>query len=170
MAKKWNEASTKIVIDLYTAKLEKEGKAAAAHNDFMDELAVKVEAVSGKAVRAKLTAEKVYVKPDAVASVPKTNTVRKEHFVRAIGHVLGIDVDTIDTLKNGKTDALQAVTDKLGVNDVLEAATTGYSPRPEMVIMNIMQALDVDLDELEAYQCELAEAAASEGESVAETE
>lgn len=165
MAKKWTEESAKIAADLYTAKLEADGKEAAANNDFLDSIAKEVEAVSGKAVRSKLTVMGIYQKPDAVASVAKTNTVRKEHYVRALAHTLGLDADQLDSLKNGKTDALQAVTDKLGVTNVIEAAAKGYSPRPEMVVMLLAQNLGLDFDDLDTYNQELTEAAAVEADS-----
>ncbi|WP_197472699.1 hypothetical protein, partial [Oleiphilus sp. HI0123] len=88
MAKKWSEEMAAKAVELYTAKLESEGKEAAADNEFLDSIAKQVDAVSGKAVRSKLTVMKVYVKPDAVASVAKTNTLRKEHFVRALANSL----------------------------------------------------------------------------------
>lgn len=126
MAKKWTDEMASKAADLYNAMLEEQGKEAAATTDFLDSVAKQVEAISGKAVRSKLTIMGVYQKPDAVASVAKTNTLRKEHYVRALANVLGIDAEELDSLKNAKMSALEELTAKIGVTDVAAASAKGY--------------------------------------------
>lgn len=147
----WNEENTKIVVEAYQAKLESDGKEAAAENDFLKTLAEKVGAPSEKSVRSKLTTAGVYQKPDAVASVAKTNTVRKEHYVRALAHTLGLDLDTLDSLKNAKADSLKAITDKLGITQVMTAAAKDYEISKEDFVHNLMLNLGIDLDEFTTY-------------------
>ncbi|QKN84675.1 DNA binding protein [Vibrio phage River4] len=145
MAKKWTEEMAEKAATLYTAKLEAEGKEAAAHTDFLDTIAVEVEAVSGKAVRSKLTVMGVYQKPDAVASVAKTNTVRKEHYVRALAHTLGLDADDLDSLKNAKMSALEAIATAIGITDIQAASAKDYEPDLEKVCEAFENARGLDL-------------------------
>lgn len=138
--KLWTEENTAIVVEAYNAELEANGVEAAADNDFLKSLAEKVGAPSEKSVRGKLTTAGVYQKPEHVASAPKSNPIRKEHYVRAIAHTLGIDADTLDSMKNAKADALQALADSLGVQDVAEAAKRDFSIEPETVVDNFANA------------------------------
>lgn len=153
----WNEENTKIVVEAYQLKLSEDGKEAAADNDFLKTLAEKVGAPSEKSVRSKLTTAGVYQKPDAVASVAKTNTVRKEHYVRALAHTLNIELDDLDSLKNAKADSLKAITDKLGITQVMTAAAKDYTIEPVDFVYNLMLNLGVDFDELGEHLAEKAE-------------
>lgn len=168
---KWDEKTTTAkAIELYLAKLNDtisgeptaDSIAAAANNDFLLSIAKEVGAVSEKSVRGKLTRENVYVKPEHVASVAKTSPVRKEHHVRALGSVLRLDSDEIDSLKNAKQCTLEAVTSGLGITNIEEASAAGYSPRPEMLVMQFAAKLGLDMDDLDVYREELAEAAEAE--------
>ena len=150
MAKKWSEEMAAKAVELYTAKLESEGKEAAADNEFLDSIAKQVDAVSGKAARSKLTVMKVYVKPDAVASVAKTNTLRKEHFVRALANSLKLDADEQDSLKNAKVDALQALCTALGITDIAAASAKGYELETFELVKGILVSNGLDLAEVGA--------------------
>ena len=150
MAKKWSEEMAAKAVELYTAKLESEGKEAAADNEFLDSIAKQVDAVSGKAVRSKLTVMKVYVKPDAVASVAKTNTLRKEQFVRALANSLKLDADELDSLKNAKVDALQALCTALGSTDIAAASAKGYELETFELVKGILVSNGLDLAEVGA--------------------
>lgn len=153
----WNEENTKIVVAAYQAKLESDGKEAAADNDFLRELAKQVGAASEKSVRAKLNSEKVYQKPDAVASVAKTNQVRKEHYIRALVNVLGCDADDLESLKNAKVDALQSLCLNVGITDVSTASGKDYSLDTSELVKGICSVRGLDVMELAV---ELEEAAA----------
>lgn len=147
MAKKWTEEAANKAVELYTAMLESDGKEAAANNDFLDEIAKneEVQAVSGKAVRSKLTVMGVYQKPDAVASVAKTNTVRKEHYVRALAHTLGLEADDLDSLKNAKMSALADLAQAIGITDVMKASAKDYEPDLEKVCEAFENARGLDV-------------------------
>jgi hypothetical protein len=152
--------------ELYKAAVEEKGATVASSTEFLDELGKTQfgeDKANARQIRGKLTSMGIYVKPEQQASVAKASPIRKEHIVRAIGNTLGIDIDTIDSLKGAKADSLNALAEKLGVTDVLVAAKD-YSPRAEMVVMHVMESLEVDLDDLETYQCELEEAAEQNGE------
>jgi len=153
----WTEETTAIVVDAYTAKLEAEGKEAAANNEFLLALAKQVGAPSEKSVRGKLTTAGVYQRPDAVASVAKTNQVRKEHHIRALANSLGLDADDIDSLKNAKMDALAEVNSKLGITDVMAASATGYTIEPVAFVYNLMVNMGVTFDDLGELIADLAE-------------
>ncbi|AKY02280.1 A2 protein [Vibrio phage vB_VorS-PVo5] len=150
MAKKWTEESAAKAAELYNAKLEADGKEAAAHNDFLDTVAAheEVQAVSGKAVRSKLTVMGIYQKPDAVASVAKTNTVRKEHYVRALAHSLKIDAEEIDSLKNAKMSSLAALTEAIGITDIMAASAKDYTPNELILIKGFALANGIDLADI----------------------
>lgn len=147
MAKKWTEEAASKAAELYNAMLESDGKEAAANNDFLDEIAKneEVQAVSGKAVRSKLTVMGVYQKPDAVASVAKTNTVRKEHYVRALAHTLGLKADDLDSLKNAKMSALADLSQAIGITDIQAASAKDYEPDLEKVCEAFENARGLDL-------------------------
>lgn len=147
MAKKWTEEAANKAVELYNAMLEESGKEAAANNDFLDTIAAneEVQAVSGKAVRSKLTVMGVYQKPDAVASVAKTNTVRKEHYVRALAHTLGLDADDLDSLKNAKMSALADLSQAIGITDVMKASAKDYEPDLEAICEAFENARGLDL-------------------------
>lgn len=144
-AKKWTDEMAQQAVDIYTAKLESEGKEAAAHSDFLDEVAAQVGAVSGKSVRSKLTVMQVYQKPDAVSSVAKTNTLRKEHYVRALAHTLGIDADILDSFKNAKMDSLEALSTAIGITDIAAASAKDYKPELSEVCMAFENARGLDI-------------------------
>lgn len=146
----WNEENTKIVVDAYQAKLESEGKEAAADNDFLRDLAKQVGAASEKSVRAKLNSEKVYQKPDAVASVAKTNQLRKEHYIRALVNVLGCDAEELESLKNAKLDALQSLCLNVGITDIPKASGKDYSLETPDLIKGICSVRGLDIAELAA--------------------
>lgn len=141
--KLWTEENTAIVVEAYNAELEANGVEAAANNDFLKSLAEKVGAPSEKSVRGKLTTAGVYQKPEHVASAPKSNPIRKEHYVRAIAHTLGLDVDELDSFKNAKADALSALANRLGIPDVAEAAKRDYQIDAATVVEHFAESLDV---------------------------
>lgn len=145
MAKKWTEEMAEKAAQLYTAKVEADGKEAAATTDFLDSIAEAVEAVSGKAVRSKLTVMQIYQKPEAVASVAKTNTVRKEHYVRALAHTLGVDAEDLDSLKNAKMDALSCICESIGITDIVAAAAKDYKPDLEKLCEAFSNARGLDI-------------------------
>lgn len=149
MAKKWTDESAARALELYLAKVESDGKEAAAVEDFLNSIAAdeKVQAVSGKAVRSKLTVMGEYQKPDAVASVAKTNTIRKEHYVRALANVLSLDVDDLDSLKNAKMDALKAIAVGVGVSDVVAASAKGYELTRAEMLRNIVISNGLDVED-----------------------
>lgn len=156
----WTDETTAIVVDAYKAKLEAAGHEVASSNEHLLELAGLVGAASEKSIRGKLSREGVYVKLDKPASQAKSNKIRKEHIVRAIANTLLMQNgdDDIDSLKNGKQDHLQELADKLGVTNIMEAASKDYSPRPELVIANFMRSMSVDWEDMEIYFEELKEA------------
>ncbi|QDF14420.1 hypothetical protein BRIZO_1 [Vibrio phage Brizo] len=87
----------------------------------------------------------VYQKPDAVASVAKTNTVRKEHYVRALAHTLGLDSDDLDSLKNAKMSALADLAQAIGITDIQAASAKDYKPDLEKVCEAFENARGLDL-------------------------
>lgn len=147
-AKKWTDESAAKAVELYEAKLAAAGKEAAADNDFLDEIAKEVGAISGKAVRSKLTVMQVYQKPDAVASVAKTNTLRKEHYVRALAHSLKVDADELDSLKNAKMSALAAITEAIGITDIMAASAKDYTANELILIKGFALANGIDLADI----------------------
>lgn len=142
-AKVWSEENTAKVVAAYKAELNTNGPEAAADNDFLLSLAAMVGAKSEIAVRGKLSTLGEYVKPERVASVAKSNTIRKEHYVRALANTLGIDEETLDSLKNAKADSLKALTNRLGIPSVADAAKRDYVVNPEDVVDNFANALNL---------------------------
>lgn len=144
----WTDENTAIVVAAYKAKLDAEGHEVASSNDHLLELAALVGAASEKSIRGKLSREGVYVKLDKPASQAKTNKIRKEHIVRAIANTLNLDDDDLDSLKNAKQDHLQNLADKLGITSIMDAAKTGYEIDPTLMVINIIKANEIDIDDL----------------------
>ena len=159
MSKVWaDEANVTKLVELYKAAVEEHGADVASSSEFLTKLGKENFAdytVTVRMVRGKLISLGEYVKPTQQASISKVNPVRKEHYVRAIANTLNIDADDIDSFKSAKVNALSAITDKLGVTDILAAAAKDYSPRPELVVMKLMENLEIDLDDLDAFKHEL---------------
>lgn len=163
---KWTEENFATVSTAYLAKLEAEGKEAAADNEFLKTLADEVGAVSEKSIRGKLSREGVYQKPEHVACVAKTTKLRKEHFVRALINTLGLDEDEVDSLKNSKQCALEAIAKAIGIKDVEAASKTGFERNLAEVGFSFLTAQDIELDDVEDYilEQEAAETATDEAE------
>lgn len=134
----WNEENYAIVLEAYQAKVEADGAEAAAESEFLKSLAEKVGALSDRSVRSKLTTSGDYVKPAMTKSVAKTNQIRKEHYIRALANTLGLDEDTLDSLKNAKVDALSGLTMGFGITDVAAASARDYEIEPQQVAQNYL--------------------------------
>ncbi|ASV43485.1 A2 protein [Vibrio phage JSF12] len=147
-AKVWSEENTALVVAAYKEKLEAEGAAAAADNDFLTSLAKKIGAPSDKSVRGKLAILGVYVKPEVTASLPKGNQLRKEHYLRALSNCLGLDEEVLDSFKNSKVDSLDAVTKAFGITDVMGSAAKGYTISKVELVQRFMAYHGVDFDDL----------------------
>jgi len=123
----WNEENTAIAIRLYKDALAlsvKEGENNTELANSTETLTAIRDATGAKsiqAVRAKLTVEKVYVKPEFARKVGGGTSIRKAHYVRALlaaanDKGLELDSDAFDSLESGKVSALKSLCDLVGVS------------------------------------------------------
>lgn len=114
---KWNDENTETVVIAYQEQF-KADPAVANSRKFLGELARKVGAKSAQSVMAKLATtkdadgEKVYqvvegLKTGPTADKPARRT--KGVIVRDIANVLGVSVETVDTLEKVKAEQLEAL-------------------------------------------------------------
>lgn len=114
----WNEENSEKAITMYKSVLEESGPEVANEQANLKKIADAVGAKSASSVRSKLTSAKVYVKADTPRKVGGGTTLRKIHFVRALGkkaEELGIeaDSDSFDSLESAKMSTLKLLAEML---------------------------------------------------------
>ncbi len=153
MSKIWSdEKNVAKLVELYEADLETM-KTNASQTENLTKIGKAIgEGISAAQVRGKLNSLGIYQPVEKAASKPKTNQLRKEHYVRAIAHTLGIDADELDSLKGGTISALKLLAENLGITDIATASAKGYELEPTEMVSRFMTAHAVDSDDLLAFE------------------
>jgi hypothetical protein len=136
---KWNDETSSKAIELYAALLgatvgkaneleyvdgkkpSQEVHAAANSEKSLNEIAVKLGAKSGRAVRGKLAKEGVYIALEAQAAPSTSTRISKGQYVRSIAKGLGLEMESIQTLDKANLEALETLVTK--TNEILQAAS-----------------------------------------------
>lgn len=153
MSKVWaDEKNVETLVKLYEADLETM-QTNASQTENLTKIGKQIgDGISAAQVRGKLNSLGIYQPVEKAASKPKTNQLRKEHYVRAIAHTLRIDADDLDSLKGGTISALKLLAENLGITDIAAASAKDYAIEAPAMVSRFMAANAVDIDDVLAYE------------------
>ena len=117
----WDDKNTAVAIAMYNESNNDNSKKA------LLAIAEKVGAKSENAVRAKLSAEKVYVKVAPTTATKRTSKLTKIERVQNLEALAGLERDSLDTLEKANASTLDTLTARLAEMGTPKAIKQAYA-------------------------------------------